>query len=75
MGLTKRRDSYYVEFRVIDSEDGKSLILASGEYSALNEEKIKNWVPNYKGITHAITKPTFLAYIRATLFNQQNLAA
>jgi integrase len=30
MGLTKRRDSYYVEFRVIESEDGKSLILASG---------------------------------------------
>ena len=30
MGLTKRRDSYYVEFRVIDSEDGKSLVLASG---------------------------------------------
>ncbi len=30
MGLTKRRDSYYVEFRVIESEDGKSLVLASG---------------------------------------------
>src|SRR4029077_9038945 len=30
MGLTKRSDSYYVEFRVIDSEDGKSLVLASG---------------------------------------------
>ena len=30
MGLTKRPDSYYVEFRVIDSEDGKSLVLASG---------------------------------------------
>src|SRR5688572_7780016 len=30
MGLTKRRDSYYVEFRVIDSEDGKTLVLASG---------------------------------------------
>lgn len=38
-------------------------------------EKLKNWVPNYKGITHAITKPTLLAYIRATLFHQQNLAA
>lgn len=30
LGLTKRPDSYYVEFRVIDSEDGKSLVLASG---------------------------------------------
>ncbi|OQW34800.1 MAG: hypothetical protein A4E19_17960 [Nitrospira sp. SG-bin1] len=30
MGLTKRKDSYYVEFRVIESEDGKSLVLASG---------------------------------------------
>ena len=30
MGLTKRPDSYYVEFRVIDSSDGKSLMLASG---------------------------------------------
>ncbi len=30
MGLTKRRDSYYVELRVIESEDGKSLVLASG---------------------------------------------
>ena len=30
MGLTKRRDSYYVEFRVIESEDGKSWSLASG---------------------------------------------
>ena len=30
MGLTKRPDSYYVEFRVIDSPDGKSLVLASG---------------------------------------------
>ena len=38
-------------------------------------EKLKNWVPNYKGITHATTKPTLLAYIRATLFHQQNLVA
>lgn len=30
MGLTKRADSYYVEFRVIDNSDGKSLMLASG---------------------------------------------
>jgi integrase len=30
MGLTKRPDSYYVEFRVIESGDGKSLVLASG---------------------------------------------
>jgi hypothetical protein len=30
LGLTKRPDSYYIEFRVIDSEDVKSLVLASG---------------------------------------------
>ena len=30
MGLTKRPDSYYVEFRVIESEDGKAFVLASG---------------------------------------------
>ena len=29
MGLTKRPDSYYVEFRVIDSADGNALVLAS----------------------------------------------
>ncbi len=34
MGLTKRPDSYYVEFRVIDSADGKSLVLASGVQGA-----------------------------------------
>ncbi len=34
MGLTKRSDSYYVEFRVIYSEDGKSLVLASGVLGA-----------------------------------------
>ena len=28
MGLTKRKDGYYVEFRVLD--DGKTLALASG---------------------------------------------
>ena len=28
MGLTKRRDSYYVEFRVVD--DGEALRLANG---------------------------------------------
>jgi len=30
MGLTKRPDSYYVEFRVMDSADRKALVLASG---------------------------------------------
>jgi integrase len=30
MGLTKRRDSYYVEFRVIESADGTAWSLASG---------------------------------------------
>lgn len=39
MGLTKRRDSYYVEFRVIESGDGKSLVLASGVPGA----KKKRW--------------------------------
>jgi len=34
MGLTKRPDSYYVEFRVIDSPDGKSLMLAGGVVGA-----------------------------------------
>jgi hypothetical protein len=38
-------------------------------------EKLKNWVPNYKGITHANAKSTFLGYIRTTFFYQQNLAA
>lgn len=34
MGLTRRPDSYYVEFRVMDSEDGKTLVLASGVQGA-----------------------------------------
>ncbi len=37
MGLTKRKDSYYVEFRVIDN--GKALELASGVQGA----KLKRW--------------------------------
>ncbi len=37
MGLTKRKDSYYVEFRVID--DGKRLHLAAGVQGA----KLKRW--------------------------------
>jgi integrase len=37
MGLTKRRDSYYVEFRVLD--DGKTLRLASGIAGA----RLKRW--------------------------------
>ncbi|MBA5868381.1 MAG: tyrosine-type recombinase/integrase [Nitrospira sp. CR1.3] len=37
MGLTKRNDSYYVEFRVLD--DGKTLSLASGVQGA----KLKRW--------------------------------
>jgi hypothetical protein len=39
MGLTKRSDSYYVEFRVTESEDGKSLVLASG----VPEARKKRW--------------------------------
>ena len=39
MGLTKRRDSYYVAFRVLTSEDGKTLRLAAGVPGA----KLKRW--------------------------------
>ena len=39
MGLTKRPDSFYVEFRVRLSSDGKSLVLASGVAGA----KKKRW--------------------------------
>lgn len=39
MGLTKRPDSYYVAFRVLTSEDGKTLRLASGMAGA----KVKRW--------------------------------
>lgn len=39
MGLTKRRDSYYVAFSVIDSPDGQSLVLASGVRGA----RVKRW--------------------------------
>lgn len=39
MGLTKRRDSYYVEFRVLTSDDGKTLRLASGIKGAT----LKRW--------------------------------
>ncbi len=39
MGLTKRSDSYYVAFRVLTSEDGKTLRLASGVSGA----KVKRW--------------------------------
>ena len=44
MGLTKRRDSYYVEFRVIESEDGRSWILASGVPGA-KKEAMESGVP------------------------------
>lgn len=37
MGLTKRKDSYYVEFRVVD--DGKTLRLATGVVGA----RLKRW--------------------------------
>ena len=37
MGLTRRKDSYYVEFRVLDN--GETLSLASGIYGA----KLKRW--------------------------------
>lgn len=39
MGLTKRRDSYYVAFPVLTSEDGKTLRLASGVHGA----RLKRW--------------------------------
>ena len=37
MGLTKRPDSYYVEFRVIDSEDAK--VLSVGKWNTRSEEE------------------------------------
>lgn len=39
MGLTRRRDSYYVEFRVIDSPSGNTLQLAHGIAGA----RLKRW--------------------------------
>lgn len=39
MGLTKRKDSYYVEFFVMDSPDGKTLQLARGVPGA----RLKRW--------------------------------
>jgi len=39
MGLTKRPDSYYVAFRVLTSEDGKTLRLAPGVPGA----RLKRW--------------------------------
>lgn len=39
MGLTKRPDGYYVAFRVLTSDDGKSLRLASGVPGA----RLKRW--------------------------------
>jgi len=39
MGLTKRKDSYYVAFNVLTSEDGKTLRLAAGVPGA----RLKRW--------------------------------
>jgi hypothetical protein len=47
MGLTKRADSYYVEFRVIDSPSGHTLQLAPGVAGA----KKKRWMPEQDGST------------------------
>ena len=38
-------------------------------------EKIKIWVPNYKGITHIINKSTSFEAITAPFFHQQKFAA
>lgn len=38
-------------------------------------EKIKTWVPNYKGITHPFLNPTFFQSITGSHFSQQKLAA
>jgi len=38
-------------------------------------EKLKNWVPNYKGITHAFSKPTLLYQFNPTFFYSQKLVA
>ena len=38
-------------------------------------EKIKNWKPNYKGITHAFLNSTFFEAIRGNVFYKQKLVA
>jgi hypothetical protein len=40
MGLTKRSDSYYVEFRVTESEGGKSLWRAEYRKHGKNDGKL-----------------------------------
>src|SRR5262245_52394365 len=61
MGLTKRHDSYYVEFRVID--DGKTLSLASGIQGA----KLKRWKV---GCTNKTTAKQQEAIIRTQLLSR-----
>jgi hypothetical protein len=38
-------------------------------------EKIKTWVPNYKGITHAFEKQTCFRAITDSFFHQLKFAA
>lgn len=49
IGLTRRLDSFYVEFRVIESEDGKSLVLAPG----VPDARKKRWKVGYLNKTVA----------------------
>jgi integrase len=58
MGLTKRKDSYYVEFRVLDT--GKALTLASGVPGA----KLKRWKV---GCTNKTTAKHHEALIKSKL--------
>jgi transposase len=38
-------------------------------------EKIKTWVPNYKGITHTFLKPTLFRSITDRIFSEQKMVA
>jgi hypothetical protein len=55
-----------------------SLLLNSLSLGSIQDdliEKIKKWIPNYKGITHALQKSTILEAITAPFFFQPKLAA
>lgn len=59
MGLTRRKDSYYVEFRVLDN--GKVLTLASG----IQGVKLKRWKV---GCTNKTTVKQHEAIIKTKLY-------
>ena len=54
MGLTRRKESYYVEFRVLD--DGKTLTLARGIAGA----KLKRW--KVGSLNKTVAKPQEAIY-------------